>query len=1300
MISRLSIIVIIILSSFSVDAFPAKFYSINSKFGISIRAANDICEDDNGFIWASSRTGILRLTDDNYRFYQLPFETADVITVKLIYKNSNLYAYTNNGQIFYYNTIYDRFDFMVSLRKETGDNELVLSNILIDDFNIIWMATTFGFYKYENSSLELIRKISDKIYSTIWFDNSNILIAEPKGIWLFNINSKKFEQIHVNSSNIPYEYSSLYYDVYRNNLWMGTLSDGLFQYNFTTDSCSSKFDSFTTTQPILAIEANTDSTLLVGIDGQGIWELNKYKTQVVNVYKESTYDPMSLRGNGVYEIFRDKNNRIWVCTISGGVSFFDQDSPLVNQITHQNFNPNSLINNDVNSIIEDREGKLWFATNNGISCWNTIYDTWKHFYYNILKQAQVFLSICEDDQGRIWAGTYASGVYVIDGKTGEELAHYEQSNKRSSEFTDYIFAIYKDSEGDIWLGGVNGNFACYSSKENNFRIYSNEPINSFYELEPGQILLGCVYGISVLNKETGEIKKLVEDLFVNDLFVNGDIIWMCTSGDGLVRYDYKKGTIENFTTTSGLPSNFINSIYSTSDDDFLWLGTENGLCRFEPQKNKVLTYSSINPLSGISFNIGSPFMLKNKQLAWGTNKGAIFFNPKLMEESPVDGRIYLQDIVISGSSVREIPDFNLNTPVDSLQLLQLNYSQNNLSLDLIPIGAPAGTKFSWKFEGFDNNWSTPTDNRTITYTNIPSGNFQLKIRLLDSSLTQTLAERTLNIKMIPPVWRASWFIILIIILLIGVITLIQLFYINRLKRIHTEEKVRFFTNTAHDIRTSLTLIKAPIEELYKEKNISGVGRKFLHLANEQAQRLTAVVTQLMDFQKVDIGKETISYTMVNISDLISNRILMFESFAKKNNVTLLYDSVGEHNTTAVDIQKIEKIIDNLISNAIKYSHPNELVQINLNCTKNKWILQVKDNGIGISKKAQRMLFKEFYRGDNANNSKIVGSGIGLLLARKYVTMHKGSISCESQKNVGSTFRVEIPIRKLAMQTKLTPDTFNINSPTSIRSSHYLKQIPEIDKNKTSLHDMKILIVEDNKDLLHFLNNTLSREFKILSAEDGIAAWEIIPKQQPDLVITDVMMPKMNGFELCQLIKSTFETSHIPVIILTALNEKDEQLHGLGLGADDYFTKPFDMNILVQRIKSIIINREAVRKKVLKTIGNGSLEPILINNHNNDFLQNALKIVQENIANAKFNKDDFASKMNISPSLLYKKLKSLTNQSPSEFIKNIRLEYAMELLKVNNQTITEISELCGFTNIGYFSSSFKKQFGKSPREIFH
>jgi len=1293
LIFRLAAILFINLA-FSLNVLSVEFYSVNSLFGISTRVTSSICKDDNGFIWASSKTGILRLTDDDYRIYYLPYETAGAIFVKLIYKHSKLIAYTNNGQIFSYNSISDRFDLVVNLSKDVGSEHFDVYDLLIDRFGDYWVALNSGLYKYHLGKLSLIDKISQKKYSITWFDEQNLIITKPEGIWSLDIQSLKSKCIYENRSISPFLVSTFFLDKIQNKLWIGTYSNGLFCYNFSSATLSNVLQSSLPRQPILAIEENSESTLLVGVDGQGVWEINKLGNQLLNVYKENADDPYSLRGNGVYDIFYDPGKRIWICTISGGVSFYELTSPLVNQIVHHTNDANSLVNNDVNGILEDHDGKIWFATNNGISCWDAKSNRWKNFYFDKLKQAQVFLALCEDNRGRIWAGSYSSGIYVLDEKTGQELAHYSREDENLSSVSNFIFDIFKDSQGDLWIGGVNGKFACYLSQEDKFKIYTEEPISSFAELSPNQILLGCSNRILLLNKQTGDIKNFLLDYVVQDILVSGDIVWVATSGEGLVEYNYKNGTIKKYTTQEGLPSNFINSI--TFADNCLWIGTESGLCRFNPIDKTAFTFSSIFPLSGISYNKSALFKLKNGRLAWGTNSGAVLFTPQSIKEISSKGKIFFQDLTISGRSIREIPSFKLNKPVDNLQTINLKYSQNTISLELISIGMQSGSKFSWKLEGFDKSWSTPSGNRIITYTNIPSGDFALKIKLYDSSLSNVIAERSIAINLIPPFWRTGWFWMLIILVLSGIIFLYFLYYINKLKQEHTEEKVRFFTNTAHDIRTSLTLIKAPVEELSKEKNLTESGKYYLNLAIEQARQLSSVVTQLMDFQKVDIGKEHLKLSMTDIVKLVSTRKVMLSSYAKSKNIELGFVSDREHYLTAVDEPKTEKIIDNLISNAIKYSPNNSQIQIDLKCDDKKWVLQVKDNGIGISRKSQRQLFKEFYRGDNAINSKVVGSGIGLLLVKNYVSMHGGNISCTSQENIGSTFQVVIPFKSISKESAVMNVLQELPTASSL-TPDFSPQM-EIKNDIPDSKEMKILIVEDNDDLLNFMKSTLSDDFKVYTAIDGEKAWEFISTHVPDLVVSDIMMPNMDGFELCKLIKSTYETSHIPIVLLTALSEKTDQLHGLGLGADDYLTKPFDMNLLIQRIKSIIRNREVVREKALRLITVGSSENILENELNDKFVKKMLEVAQANISNVEFDKDEFASAMNVSSSLLYKKIKSLTDQSPTDFIKTIRLKHALELLQSRKCTVTEVSEICGFASVGYFSTVFKKHFGKSPSEI--
>jgi signal transduction histidine kinase/DNA-binding response OmpR family regulator/ligand-binding sensor domain-containing protein len=1244
-----------------------------------MRITQSVCKDDNGFIWISSQTGVIRIAGNDCHTYRLPYEQGNFLYLRLVYQHSELIAFTNNGQVFRYNPVFDRFDLLFNMRNLLNSIHLWLKNVIIDDAGKYFLATKYGLYQYREGQLTQISDVPEEY--VIRYDSANLCIADISGISILNTNTLQEKILYKHSTDKPFQVSKLFFDKIYNRLWIGTSHNGLFYYDFSASTMVYPTIRQFPKQRILAMETNTDSTLLAGIDGQGVWELNRTHFTVSAIYKENVNDPYSLSGDGIYDIFYDcRNERVWICTYAGGASFYEQRSPLMEQITHQIANLNSLNNNIVNQILEDREGKLWFATNNGISCLNVENDQWTARYQNKLDHAQVFLSLCEDNEGNIWCGTYSSGVYVLNGKTGKEIAHYSNGGQDSIPANDFVFDIYKDREGDIWLGGAEGEVICYLAKQKRFRKYSYMPISAFTESDSGKMMMACASGLSVLDKNSGTIQNLTNAYLLQDITLFDNEVWMCTSGDGLLRYHPESETIREYTTENGLPSNYVNSIVQI--DSCLWLGTESGLCCFIPKDESVHTYPSLLPVSNISFNRNACCKLRNGQLAFGTNRGVVMFDPARLYKIRRQGRIFVQDMIVSGHSIRENRSFKLNTPLDSLSEISLNYNQNNLTLELLPLGDEThSSKFSWKMEGLDADWSHPSDYNRPVYTNIPNGRFVLKVKMTDNSPAQVINERSIIITVNPPFWKTWWFRLLLFVAVAAVIYFSLRFYINRLKQRHAEDKIKFFTNTAHDLRTSVTLIKAPIEGLNKEPELSETGKYYLNLASEQAKRLSDVTTQLLDFQKIDIRKEKILLKQVDIVKLISNRLYMFAALAKNKNIHIRFVTGMTSFTSAIDEGMIEKVTDNLISNAIKYSYPDSEVQVIFNCDRQNWILEVHDTGIGISDEAQGKLFKEFYRSENAINSKIVGSGIGLLLVKKYVTLHGGTVKFTGKEGKGAIFVVKIPVKEVTDTVNSTATAENDTEPA----------------NETK-KDMRLLIVEDNDDLRRFMVHALREEFEVSTASDGVQAWVTIRRQIPDLVVSDVLMPNMDGFELCRLIKSTYETSHIPVVLLTALTEKAEQLQGLGLGADNYLTKPFDIELVIQRIKSIIQNRKAVREKALKIIDENNTDTLYTNELNDKFVKKAVEVVRSNMDNTEFGKEEFASAMYVSPSLLYKKIKSLTDRSPVDFIKSIRLNHALELLQTRKHTVTEVSEMCGFSSIKYFSEAFKKHFGKTPSEI--
>ena len=595
--------------------------------------------------------------------------------------------------------------------------------------------------------------------------------------------------------------------------------------------------------------------------------------------------------------------------------------------------------------------------------------------------------------------------------------------------------------------------------------------------------------------------------------------------------------------------------------------------------------------------------------------------------------------------MRDMPDILPEMPLDEITDLTLQHDQNNITFSLQPLGSHSRTSlFSWKMEGFDDDWSELSDLSIINYTNLNPGNYTLYIRLYNPDL---ISERKISIHIKPPFWATWWFKTAYVLLIATLLYLLLRFYINRINRRHAEHKLQFFINTAHDLRTALTLIKAPIEEIKRSPNINEEEKQYLQLAIDQMQRLTMVTTQLMDLQKIDLGKGQFHPMNYDIVPLISSRISMFESIAEKRNITLTYSYKPESYVTAVDAGKIERIVDNLLSNAIKYSHEYSSVDINFTANDNEWRLSIVDHGIGIDKKSLDNLFKEFFRSENAVNSRISGSGIGLALTKKLVELHDGKIIVESREDEGSRFEIVIPHRLVDS----APLPVNAEDPESADKS--------IDNEE--IKNMRILVCEDNDDLRRFMKRPLGRHFNVATASNGVDAWEYIKKE---------------------------------------LSDQSDELHGLGLGADDYMTKPFDMKTLTQRIMSIILNRRALGSRVISEGGETVEEADTkeSNELNDAFVRQALKIVVNHLEDSDFSKEEFAREMGVSTSLLFKKIKALTDMTVVDFIRNIRMDHAMKLLNDSQYSIGEIAYKCGFSSISYFSTVFKKHFGKSPTDF--
>lgn len=1255
-----------------------QFYNASDIYGTSIIEPNSICKDRRGFIWIASKSGVYRLSDNNCKLYVLPYSSMNVVSVEITHRENRLVAFTNQGEVFSYDPVADRFSYCMNFPEMINRDSAYLSQIEIDDKGDMWIASSSGLYVYSDSTLVPLDDVRATLGDLVHYDAKSLIAGSPEGIYKIDTSTHKVDKLCTPEGVFP---TRLCVDIPNNKIWVGTMANGLHYVDLGSKTMKRAGASNFPRQYVRDIELISDSTIWCGIDGRGVWELSRDGNRVITNYQENSDNPASIGGNGVQDMLYDNEERIWVCSYTGGVSVADINPTTAVRYTHQINNNNSLINNYVYDIAEDAYGQLWIGTNSGLSCWDKSSNKWTNFFGNDKSESFIVQAVCLDNNGNIWAGTYSHGAYVIDTKNKTIKAHHTMPGGILSN-TGFVFDILKDHNGDIWLAGMIGDIMKFDAKNGTFESYPSIPVTTMAELNDSTLLLGSTSRLLALNTKTREYSAIISNYVIRDIDIFDGNIWIGSSGNGLICHNIESGKTEKYDTRQGFPANHVNSV--TIHDGDLWLGTDIGLCRFDV-KNRIVTECRLPASSaGYNFTSDASICLNDGNTAWGTSKGLLVVSPESTPSSDYPGHIYLDDILLSGKSIHEIEKLAPSMPLDNIEKLTLDYTHNNITFNLLPLGTNnTSALFSHKLDGVDDNWTNPSSANTISYGNLLPGDYTLHIRMHNPDVVK---ERHIQLSITPPFWATWWFKLLATCMIILMLLFVIRYYVHRLNRKNAESKLQFFVTTAHDLRTALTLIKAPIEELKYSKDLTVSDRECIRMASEHVKRLSAVTTKLLDFQKIDIGKTQLNFNPQDIVAFIRTRISMFSSLADQKSIIIEFHHDKDSYVTSVDINKMEQIVDNLISNAIKYSPVLSTIEVAFSGNDKNWSLSVTDHGIGICKKDQRKLFSEFYRGSNAINSHIVGSGIGLALVKKLVDIHGGRIRFESQENVGSKFEVCIPYNR----PESSAEEVTAETPEHVPSTY-----------DHSNEDMRVLICEDNDDLRQFMANALGRQFSVTAVADGEDAWNHIKESLPDLIVSDIMMPNMDGFELCRLVKSTFETSHIPLILLSALTEQADELQGLGLGADDYMTKPFDVKTLSQRIASTIRNRRNIGSRIMAQ-GMSTQQPRQkeeepVNPLNDEFVRKAIDVITRHLDNTEFGKEEFAQEMGVSTSLLFKKIKALTGLSIVDFIKKVRMEHAMRLVNDQSLSISDIAYQCGFSTIGYFSTVFKKHFGKTPSE---
>ncbi len=789
---RVIAILIVIFCGFDLSfGFVPKYHEFVSVSGgknIPMSGITSLTYDDIGFIWGASRLGILRATPSDVKIYNLPVSTSDVMQMKLAYNKGVLVAASQNGQIFRYDGIKDRFEQWFSLSDILSNKEWI-SNIIIDENGKPWISTSVGIFVFSDGELINYSKDSPGYSYILKCDDKDIFALSHDKIYRISIDKQESCKL---AGNFGQFVSSAVFDSYRNRILMGTYQGELWEYRLQ-DQVLKRIDSKAIPGLIIRSVLVLDSdTFLLGMEGGGIIVFEAADASVIEVIKEDINNPASLKGNSVFAMTTDREGRLWVATTSAGLQYSDIDVEDAERIQHRYNTASSLHNNEVNFLLTGIDGSLWVATNDGISIRYAKEGTWRQLYG---KNQLSVLSLAQDKKGLIYASTYGNGVYVIDPKTYSQLNHFSDKNADIFGKGAYVFSSFTDLEGDVWFGGLKGDIICYSPENNQFKKYESHPIFCFAQQKPGEILTGGGDGLILIDKKSGKTQTLVADNVVQQILVDGNKFWICTSGNGLIQFDRDSGKISSITVSDGLHSNFTRSIIKYGNK--LWIGTALGMSCYDIKKGAMLQLPGRDLLTRDAFRENSSCVLPDGKFAFGTNNGIVTFSPEKILDISHHGKIFFSDIKVSGRSIRKDIENELTVPIDSLQELVLNYPRNSFTLSMQALGnVGSNVMYSWKLDGVDKEWTELSSVSSINYVNLDQGSYSLKIRMYDGGFA---SERVLNVIVRPPFWKTLWFRIIILIVVVVIVTLIARHYFLSMCRKHAFEKLLLSLQIADNV---------------------------------------------------------------------------------------------------------------------------------------------------------------------------------------------------------------------------------------------------------------------------------------------------------------------------------------------------------------------------------------------------------------------------------------------------------------------------------------------------------------------
>lgn len=1309
------------------------FHSLDSRYGLTYSAVRDIVQDSKGYIWIATLKGLNRY--DGYNIQQY-YKSENGLPSNCIEKiipigNDSLLLATDEGLC-----IYDMMKETFRLITPTDHSVLNITDMASNE-NSVFVTAETGLYVYDKFTQLLSPFYKEPLLNVTIDMNGYIWGINAGTIYCFSSTGQVVKKItaHEFSNSYPIEFSAIYKDS-QGILWLGTTEDGIYRFNKNRDSFSpvsfAKQDR-KKIRYIRCMKEDLHGNLWIGTE-DGLFIYN-YADNSYSHFREDEMNPQTtLTDNAIYTIFKSKENIMWIGTFFGGVNYTNLKDNNFNYIISDN-GRQSLNGKAVSNIIKDKNGALWFASEDkGISI---LHPDGNIQYLN--KSTQPALNgdnvhaLVEDEKGYVWAGNFVDGLQLIDLKRNRIESLKNNTGDSLGIASNSIYKLFIHNPDSMIIGTYSG-VEVYHFKSGIFTRF-NAPgilpvrVDDILKDKQGVLWFSTHYdGILTYNpanketrhyhKDAPQCKEMVSNNIISSFIDSKNRLWFGTSNGGLMLYDPSSDSFIVY----GKENNLIQrDIYAIEEDTFgnLWMSTDNGIYYFNPNSENFTQYNVQNHLISNQFNASSGYKDANGNIYFGSINGVCFFKPEnlIVNNSASDMHITFSDFKLFNKHIMPKENGILENNIDNTKEITLEHEMNTLTFDFLVINYSENRQCQFKceyyLEGIETEWNTAQQlPQSASYNNLAPGKYVFYVRVSDKN-NNILEQRQINI-LIKPHFLLSKFMITIYTIIVLLLTfLIIRFYrirmrdkmdikIERMEKNSIQElnkhKLNFFTFITHEFKTPLSILMAVFEDISPEKNI--ITGDEVKIVKRNIQRLQFLINQLLDFRSVETDHAKIEYVKGDVMEYGRSIFELFIPVFRQKQIVYRCQTEPSSFYTIFDRDKIEKIISNLLSNAFKHSDQNSEINLSIQAdTEAKKLIIFCHNSSSYIHPDQREAVMQPFHKTGSSDKKYSNTGVGLALVNGLVQMLSGKIEIESDQQNGTAFKVFLPIVEDVKDMIVPEKKIEItNSPEIIADTFYMLNSSGIDESliTEANRKMTILLVEDNPDINKIIKSKLSSLYKVRTAYHGQEAIEVLKKHIIDIVISDIMMPFMDGYELSKFIKSSREYSHIPVILITSQTSKDSELQGLSAGADAYIQKPFTFDELNLRITNLLKAKSSIREHYhdMKIF---ELEEKL-SNKDETFIQSLTQYVLDNLQDENLNTDTMAAHMNIGRTQLYNKLKKLLNLSVTEFVNKIKIDVAKHKISETDMTFSEISWELGFNNPSYFSKTFKRFAGMTPNEF--